>query len=59
MTNPPDRVFGYEYSHNGKRYAFDIIAKSAAESKAKLESMTHAAIVGELKELDAPCLQTT
>lgn len=49
MEYPSDKPFGFEYKHQGKRYAFSVVAASEIEAQDRAAAMGTAVLVGELR----------
>lgn len=47
------KVYGFNYEHDGKRYAFDVVADSEESAKRRVISMATASFAGELRYADA------
>jgi hypothetical protein len=50
MANAPFKNYGFNYEHNGKRFAFHVKAESEKEAFSKITAMRTAKLFGELKE---------
>ena len=48
MENPPNRSFGFEYEHGGKRYAGHVLAAGPEQAKSQIAALAGAEYVGEL-----------
>jgi hypothetical protein len=48
MKQPHEKTFGFEYEHDGKRYATHVVALSREEATGRLASLAGAQCVGEL-----------
>lgn len=42
--------YGFNYTHDGKNYAFHVVATSAEEAESKVRAMSAATPFGELQE---------
>jgi hypothetical protein len=46
---PDLQTYGFKYRHNGRNYAFDILAETREDAEARLASLAKAECVGELR----------
>jgi hypothetical protein len=51
---PANEPYGFEYVHNGKGYAFHIVAESREEAEARPQSMAAATCLGRLYAASPP-----
>ena len=52
MENTPEKTFGFQYEHNGKRYMTDVSAATEAEARERIAAMAAASCVGEITPAD-------
>lgn len=48
MEHPREMTFGFEYEHEGRRFAFDLVASSLEEAMRRVASVAQASYVGKL-----------
>jgi hypothetical protein len=50
MNIAPLKNYGFNYTHNGSNFAFDVAAHSEEDARAKVAAMSSSEFFGELKE---------